>query len=122
MAKRTNVRGLDDLIKKLQGMAKKATSLQAQAALRAGLLIIEGAAVQKAPVLTGTLRRSIHSETTSTSAGAVGRTGTNVEYAPFQEFGTSRMRAQPFMRPAFDENKEQALDEIERALKLMATP
>lgn len=28
--------------------------------------------------------------------------GTNVTYAPYQEYGTRRMKAQPFMRPAKD--------------------
>ena len=31
--------------------------------------------------------------------------GTNVEYAPFLEFGTKRMAARPFMRPAWDKYK-----------------
>jgi HK97 gp10 family phage protein len=122
MAKGTKTRGLDGLSRNLKALAAKATPKQAETAVRAGLLVIEGAAVRKAPVLTGTLRRSIHTETAATADGAVGRTGTNVEYAPFQEFGTSRMRAQPFLRPAFDENKDEALGEVERALKQMVTP
>jgi HK97 gp10 family phage protein len=122
MAKGTRLRGEDGLSKKLKALAAKASPKQAETAVRAGLLVIEGAAVQKAPVLTGALRRSIHTETATTSAGAVGRTGTNVEYGPFQEFGTSRMRAQPFLRPAYDENKDEALAEIERVLKEMVTP
>ena len=28
--------------------------------------------------------------------------GTNVEYAPYVEYGTSRMMAQPYLRPAID--------------------
>jgi HK97 gp10 family phage protein len=31
------------------------------------------------------------------------RVGTNVFYAEYVEFGTGRMRAQPFLRPALDE-------------------
>lgn len=30
--------------------------------------------------------------------------GTNVEYAPYQEFGTSSMKASPFLRPAIEGN------------------
>jgi HK97 gp10 family phage protein len=31
--------------------------------------------------------------------------GTNVYYAPFHEFGTSKMGSRPFLRPAFEKNK-----------------
>lgn len=116
------VDGVDELVRKLQGLARKATPAQARAALTAGALAIQTSAAQKAPVDTGTLRRSIHTETAETRDGAVARVGTNVEYAPAQEFGTSRMRAQPYLRPAYDEKKSAALQEMHRALREMVTP
>jgi len=121
MASGMSLHGDDELIAKLKRLAAKATPAQARAALMAGALPIQTAAVQKAPVLTGTLRRSIHTETAETSDGAVARIGTDVEYGPAQEFGTSRMSGTPYLRPAFDENKGAALGEIERALKIMVT-
>lgn len=33
--------------------------------------------------------------------------GTNVEYAPYQEYGTSKTPAQPFIRPAATEHTEE---------------
>jgi len=122
MATKVTIKGDDELVAKLKRLAGKATKAQARAALQAGALPIQTAAVQKAPILTGTLRRSIHTETAETSDGAVARVGTNVEYAPAQEFGTSRMRAQPYLRPAFDERKGEALRETARALEAMVTP
>lgn len=122
MASGMSLHGDDELIAKLKRLAAKATPAQARAALMAGALPIQTAAVQKAPVLTGTLRRSIHTETAETSDGAVARIGTNVEYAIHQEFGTSRMSGTPYLRPAFDEQKGEALKEIERALKIMVAP
>lgn len=119
---RVEIRGDDELVAKLKGLARKATPAQVRAALMAGALPIQTAAVQKAPVLTGTLRRSIHTETAETSEGAVARVGTNVEYGPAQEFGTSRMSGQPYLRPAYDEKKGEALREIAGALKEMTTP
>lgn len=116
------VEGVDELVKKLQAMADKATPSQLRAALLAGAQPIQSVAVQKAPVLTGTLRRSIHTETTETKDGAVARIGTNVEYAIHQEFGTSRMRGTPFLRPAFNEQQRAALGEIKRALEVMVRP
>lgn len=33
--------------------------------------------------------------------------GTNVEYAPYVEFGTSRQKAQPYLRPAVNDHAEE---------------
>jgi hypothetical protein len=46
------------------------------------------------------------------------RIGTNIEYGPYVELGTSRQGAQPYLRPAYDENKAAALKEIADVLKL----
>jgi len=116
------VHGVAELVAKLTEMAAKANPAQCRAALMAGAMPIQTVAVQRAPVLTGTLRRSIHTETAETEDGAVARVGTNVEYAIHQEFGTRRMKAQPYLRPAFDEQKDAALAEIERVLAKMVTP
>lgn len=37
-------------------------------------------------------------------------------YWRFVEFGTSKMRAQPFLRPAFESQKDAALDEFKQSL------
>ncbi len=72
-----------------------------------GLIVRE--AVRRAPRRTGALKRSIRI-TDAGEAGALGLVGVAIEadttretgrsYAGFVEFGTSRMQAQPFMRPA----------------------
>jgi len=46
------------------------------------------------------------------------RIGTNIEYGPYVELGTSRMRAQPYLRPAYDEKRGEALQEIADVLAL----
>lgn len=61
---------------------------------------VESAAKRAAPVDTGRLRGSITRELGEDAQGLVGRIGTNVEYAPHVELGTSRMTAQPYLRPA----------------------
>lgn len=48
------------------------------------------------PVDTDTLRPSIRHEV----SGGVLRVGSDVEYAKYVERGTSRMAAQPYLRPA----------------------
>jgi HK97 gp10 family phage protein len=52
------------------------------------------------PVDTGRLRSSITHEVGGDAEGMVARVGTNVEYAKYLEYGTSRMSARPFLRPA----------------------
>lgn len=53
----------------------------------------------------GTLRDSI---THKVSEGALSvKIGTNVEYAPYVEYGTYKMKSQPYLMPAVLENGEQ---------------
>lgn len=61
---------------------------------------VETAAKRLCPVDTGRLRSSITHEVAVDLDGLVARIGTNVEYAPYVEFGTSRATAQPFLVPA----------------------
>ena len=83
---------------------------------------VEGRAKQLCPVKFGVLMSSIHTiYNTAEVAAYVGTnkdvladtftkirgstTGTVTFYAPFVEFGTRKMKAQPFLRPALDELK-----------------
>jgi HK97 gp10 family phage protein len=59
---------------------------------------IEADAKSKVAVDTGTLRRSIH--TVMSNGGLTGTVGPSVLYGKFVEFGTRRMGARPYMRPA----------------------
>ena len=61
---------------------------------------VEAAAKRLCPVDTGRLRSSITWQLQQDARGLMAVVGTNVDYAPHVEFGTSRMRAQPFLRPA----------------------
>jgi HK97 gp10 family phage protein len=63
-------------------------------------LSAEGYAKKECPVDTGNLRNSI----THARDDDAAYIGTNVEYAPYVELGTSRMKAQPFLRPAATEH------------------
>ena len=61
-------------------------------------------AKQLAPVDTGNLRNSISHAQQDENTEVV---GTNVSYAPYQEFGTSKMAAHPFLRPAAENHAEE---------------
>lgn len=63
--------------------------------------MVEGSAKLRVPVDTGRLRASI----TNRIDGDRAIIGTNVEYAPYVEYGTRRSRAQPYLRAAIDENR-----------------
>jgi HK97 gp10 family phage protein len=66
------------------------------------------------PVRTGRLKRSIRKE--QTGQGAY-RVGSKVEYAGYVEYGTSRMQAQPYLRPAAELVNTQLNGIIYRLLK-----
>lgn len=61
---------------------------------------IEGDAKRLCPVDTGRLRASITHAIDHDPRGLVGVVGTDVDYAPHVELGTTHAGAQPFLRPA----------------------
>lgn len=68
----------------------------------------------KAP-LTGQLRNSIMS--TLEPDGLAGIVGTHTVYAPYVEYGTRFMRAQPYMKPAFKKVSKEFIKDIENLVK-----
>lgn len=64
-------------------------------------VFVEGEAVIRCPVDTGNLRGSITHKVRENKVVV----GTNVEYAPYVEFGTYKAKAQPYLRPAVDKNR-----------------
>ena len=67
-----------------------------------GTRMIQNTAKDLAPVDTGILKGSIMVK--SDRASQTGIVYTTTEYAAYQEFGTSKMRAQPFLIPAFNQH------------------
>lgn len=74
---------------------------QVNAAIVGAALDCEALAKLHCPVDTGRLRASIETTQTEHQGAVTARVGTNVEYAPYVEFGTSQQAAQPFLYPAF---------------------
>ncbi len=62
------------------------------------------------PVDTGALRASITVEVEDLPKTVRGNVGPHEDYAAHVEFGTGKMKAQPYMRPAFDEVRPKVLD------------
>jgi len=100
--------GADKLAHQFAAAAAQSVARVPTALAQCGLLVVR-TAKQKAPVDTGFLRSAIQmSPPTQTHVDVVA----HASYSAYQELGTSRMKAQPFMRPALDENRE----EFERIL------
>lgn len=75
---------------------------------------IEAASKQKCPVLTGTLRRSIH--TVLADGGMKATVGPSVDYGIYVELGTRHRGARPYLRPAAELELPLLVDNLKRAL------
>lgn len=73
-----------------------------------------------AGVLTGQLRRDISYRMLNDANANVGVYGPSRRYAGYQEKGTSKMRAQPFMRPAFARHRNDLSRRYRREFRLRA--
>lgn len=62
----------------------------------------------------GELRASINKSVSGNSCTV----GTNTEYAPYVEFGTCKMAAQPFLVPSLLNNVDEVTEAIKRAIGL----
>lgn len=125
--------GLDELYRKL---GKIATNEAIMRGIQKACLRVEASAKANCPVDDGRLRSSITHELQSTELQ--GKVGTNLEYAPYVEFGTGIFASegngrgtpwsyqdsngewhntvgqhpQPFLHPAFENNKEKVIKDI----------
>lgn len=75
---------------------------------------------KKAPVDTGTLKRSIQMnmkpEGTSIT-GEVGSIGAGSEYEPYQEYGTRYQPGKPHIRPAYYEQRDKFRKDMHEVVK-----
>lgn len=78
-------------------------------------LVAEGYSKRICPVDTGRLRNSVTHEVSNGEKAVY--IGTNVEYAPYVELGTSKHKAQPFLRAAALGHKSEYASILEAELK-----
>lgn len=90
------IRGVDSLRDRLRMLHPRVRRATEQAVAESGRAMERGMKML-APVDTGALRDSIRHEVEGTTVRA--GPGREVDYALFVEFGTSRMAAQPYVRP-----------------------
>ena len=94
---------------------KKEVLAKIEAAIPKALEVVGGTGERHVkditPVDTGRLRNSIaHNMIESHAVGI----GTSVEYAPYVEFGTCKMGAQPYLRPGIESHASEFADIIDR--------
>lgn len=124
-----NIEGLDELKKAFNLLPQRVAAKAASKSVREGAKVIQKAAKAKVPVDTGNLKRSIAIKVLNKKRDAMEvvaiigpgaghfskkkqtRTGDGF-YGFFVECGTKKMKAQPFMRPAYDESKIEAQQAI----------
>lgn len=78
------IKNIDRLLRKL----KTIENIDITPAINKATLLVESTAKTLVPVKDGYLRGSIHPEVKKTTKDVVGRVFTNLEYAPYVEFGT----------------------------------
>jgi len=132
------VQGLRELSDKLKQLPDKLRKKVLRGAVSTAAKIVQAAAIQLAPEYTGevsqghappgTLKRAIfrkhvrdseHDETFIVgvkSGKKFQKKNLDAFYWRFVEFGTVKMPAHPFLRPAFEANKEKAVQAIKQAL------
>lgn len=106
--------GLNKLLKRVNRLPK-AMRDKGGRALQVALINTQRGAKRRTPVDTGRLRSSIRFEVDSQQA-LVGIVFSDVEYAPFIEFGTVKTPAQPFLFPAWLEQEKIFRDRLARIL------
>lgn len=113
MASGTTIIGLPAM---RAALAAKAAALRAVAAASVALEVraIEADAIGGAPQgETGDLKESIKGR----SSGNSGEVKASIRYAPFVEFGTSKMGAQPYMGPASDRSRVRFVGRTSAAMR-----
>lgn len=132
MANNFKLEGLDNVLDRLDSILDPE---ELKIAMGRACAMVERSAKQKAPKGTGELRNSITSKVETDGNEVIGVVFTPLEYAPYVEYGTglfaeeggrkdvpwhyqddegnwhstSGQKPQPFMRPAFNENREDIL-------------
>ena len=104
--------GLDELAHEL----KKRENLDAvKTVVKMNGAELQAGAQQKAPVDTGTLKRSIGVEIKD--GGLTAEVTPTAEYAAYVELGTRFMAAQPYLEPSFNIQKSIFMKDLKKLVK-----
>ncbi len=107
------VRGGETLRRNLARLAGNERRQAQRDGLEAGARVVETHGKLLCPVDTGFLRNSIQVDEVTPVQAII---APHTEYAEMVEFGTSRNRAQAYMRPALDQHEAEIVDAVERTV------
>ena len=111
--------GMENLLSEIEKLGKIGSRIENKALREAGDVVKE--AIQKeTPIRSGKLKESINVSRVKNKDGAKRvEVGPNkdVFYSRFVEFGTVKMKANPFMARGYETSKENAMETIEKKLK-----
>lgn len=108
------IKGVESVVNKLSSM-NLIVQTETKIALKEAGMKIQADAKRNTLVDTGRLKNSITTEIWNN--GLTVTVGTNVKYAPFVEYGTSRWAGKPFLRPAYKDNTENIQRELKKILE-----
>ena len=127
------VSGLDGLFDDLMRLESKDAAKIIKKGLRQAATVVRNRAKKLVPVDTGLLRKSIkvyqtkgqrkHFYSYSVTGGGMTKKGKasaymgEAYYGGFIELGTKRMKPHPFLAPAFDTTKNEALDALQHKVR-----
>jgi len=113
------ITGLAELEKALLELAQPAARRALRKGMRRGAMVIRNDARNRVRIARGKLRRAIRSRERSDDQGWI-RIAVEVPrsafYGKFGEYGTSKMAAWPFMRPAAESKTEEAVEAMRDAI------
>lgn len=112
------VTGVEDLARVYASLPDAIEIRVLEDAARAGAQVIADGAAVRAPRATGELAGSMVVETELMSHGVVAKIGPTADafHGLFQELGTPHHAAQPFLRPALDEDGPRAIAVMTQAM------
>ncbi len=134
MAPEMTITGLAELLVRLRQLPEKMQTHVVRGAVASGAAIIKNEAMLRAPYYSGqvgknhpapgTLRNAIYQARLTTESSPTNETwlvsvrkgnkaaekGMDAYYATWVEYGTVKMSARPYMRPAFESKKSAAVD------------
>ncbi len=107
------IEGVKETVEKLRTYSQKKQKQISHLVLKSGLRV-EAEAKRRAPVRTGALRNSIRSEMEDEFTAVI---GAYMPYAIYVEFGTRKMEARPYLRPAVEVVEPEFKKELKAILK-----
>lgn len=109
---RVRIDGFD----KLEAKLKRNTDLGAvRTVVRKNGAELQGKTQKNAPVDSGNLKRSIGLDITDN--GMTAEVEPTADYAAYVEYGTRFMEAQPYLKPAYDEQKKKFVKDLNELVR-----